>query len=83
MLLGDADVERAVGERFENASSPTGIIIAAVMATMSSRSSPNPTRASLNSSVQLRPEISSGSPVSGLMTPTAWNWSLSSLSAGS
>ena len=41
------------------------------------------TISSLNSSVQLRPAISSGSPVSGLMTPTAWNWSASSVIAGS
>ncbi len=71
------------GKRSQNGWSPTGIIIAAVMATTSARSSPSCTIVSENSSVQLRPAISSGSPVSGLITPTAWNWSASSVMAGS
>ena len=57
--------------------------IAAVIATTSSRSRDTPTIASLNSSVQIRPLTSSGSPVSGLIRSTAWNRSASSLLAWS
>ena len=63
--------------------SPTGIIIAAVIATMSLRSAPRASISSLNSSVHERPAISSGRPVSGLILPTAWNWSATSLQAWS
>ena len=57
--------------------------MAAVIPTTSSRSAPIATISSLNSSVHERPEISSGRPVSGLITPTAWNWSPSWLRAWS
>ena len=66
-----------------NPSSPTGMSMAAVRATRSGRSEPRATISSLNSSVQMRPLTSNGSPVSGLNLPTPWNWSASSLMAGS
>lgn len=56
--------------------------MAAVIATTSGRRSPMAHISSLNSSVQMRPPASNGRPVSGLMTPTAWNWSASSSIAG-
>ena len=66
-----------------NSLSPVGMSIAAVIATTSSRSRATPSRASPNSSVQIRPLTCSGNPVSGLIRSTAWNRSASSLRAWS
>ena len=64
------------------ASSPTGCIIAAVMATTSSRRSPSSTTASEKWSVQILP-FGFSAPVWTSKGPGAWNWSASWRIAGS
>ena len=62
---------------------PTGISMAPVMPTMSGRSSAMSAISWPKTLVQdCASGRSTGSPVSGSMTPTAWNWSASSARAG-
>jgi hypothetical protein len=80
VLLGDADVEGAVGETGRERSRPTGCSIAAVIATTSSRSAPSaPSRRRTRRSRSALGLL--GSPVSGSKGPGAWNWSASALGA--
>ncbi len=55
--------------------------MAAVMPTTSSRSPPIATISSAKTLVHAVPEVASGWPVSGSMTPMPWKWSASSASA--
>ena len=70
------------GNRAWNLSSPTGCIIAAVIATTSWRRLPMCTISSANTSVQIRP-LGVSSPVSTSNGPGEWNWSASCRSAAS
>ena len=70
------------GKLFSNLSNPVGPIMAAVIATTSLRSPPIFTNSSEKTEVQLFTDLFTGSPVSGSTTPTAWNFSASSLTAG-
>jgi hypothetical protein len=73
MLFGDADVVHAVGRS-----------MAAVIPTIVGSSSASVTISSENTEVQdARSLAPIGSPVSGSMCPTAWNWSAASDTAGS
>ena len=63
-------------------SRPTGCIIAAVIATTSSRRSPSSTIASEKWSVQILP-LGFSAPVCTSNGPGAWNWSASWRIAGS
>ena len=65
-----------------NLSSPTGCIIAAVIATTSGRRSPRWTISSANTSVQIR-SLGFSTPLSTSNGPGLWNWSASCSSAAS
>ena len=64
-----------------NASSPVGMSMAAVMPTTSFRSAAIATSSSEKTLVHAVPELASGWPVSGSMTPMPWKWSATSASA--
>ncbi|CAB4738291.1 unannotated protein [freshwater metagenome] len=65
-----------------NLSKPVGPSIAAVIATTSFRFEPISQISSEKTLVQLGAFFATGTPVSGLTIPTAWNFSAASLIAG-
>ena len=70
------------GNSLSKAASPVGPIIAAVIATISSRSRAISINSVEKILVQLVALLASGAPVSGSTMPTAWNFSASSSIAG-
>jgi hypothetical protein len=70
------------GWRCAKRCSPTGMSMAAVIPTTSSRSLPISAISSAKTSVHVGPDAVSGRPVPGSRTPMPWKRSASSFSAG-